>query len=161
MVYVFALIAGALILAWGVNTVIKLQETAAMTEWAKFATKTESTVQQYLNFDEGSSTAIKVSMPAKLKHLCFYDSTHDTRCTLDGKDCDVEKLDPKFARMIELTNPKYNMYFLPTDAFGNKMRPKEIENMKIDTEVGNPICFTNTVRNEFILTSMGTYVSVS
>lgn len=157
-VYVFALIFGALILAWGVNSILKLKDTASQAELGKFASKVDSEVSQYLNFDEGSTTSIKVNLPEKITHLCFYDSQEEKNCILDGKECNIPDLDEGFAAIAN-TRTKYNMFFLPYGVY--RLPPREVKNLQVDATIGNPICFRNNLRKEFTLTSMGTYVSVS
>lgn len=154
LVYAFAMIAGALILAWGVNTVLKLQNTAGQVELAKFANKLESETDKYLNFDEGSSTTIKASLPSKITHICFYDTSATRDCKLNGKTCNVPELDEKFAALIN-ANTKHNVFFLPLGTYN--LPPKQIKNLK--AEGGNPLCFKSGTN--IILTSKGTYVSAS
>lgn len=158
LVYLFALVAGAMILIWGIRTVIQLGDTAATVEIGKFASKLQSDVSQYLNFDEGSATEIKVALPSKITHICFLDATSEKKCILDGKPCDIDKLDDAFAAMAS-TRTKNNFFFLPMGAY--KLPPKEIKNLRVDTATGNPICFRNNANKKFTLTSMGTYVSVN
>ncbi len=156
LIYVFALIAGAMILVWGIRTVMKLGDTAAAVEIGKFTSKLQSQVDQYLNFDEGSAKEVKVSLPSKITHICFLDSAAGKKCMLDGKPCSIEDLDEAFAAMAG-TRTKSNFFFLPMNAY--KLPPKEIKNLRVDAAAGNPACFRNNANKKFTLTSMGTYVS--
>jgi len=161
LVYVFALIFGALILAWGINSVMKLGDTAGAVELGKFATSLESKTGQYLNFDEGSTTTIKISLPSKISYVCFFDSQSPVnKCVMNEArtPCRIQDLDEGFSALTK-TKTKYNIFFLPINSYN--LPPKEIKNLKVDTEIGNPICYTNKAGNEFMITSMGTYVSVS
>ena len=158
LVYLFALIAGAMILIWGIKTVIDMGNVAATVEIGKFVSKLQSDVGQYLNFDEGSATEIRVSLPSKIRYICFLDAASDKKCVLDGKQCNIEDLNKAFAAIAN-TRAKSNFFFLPMDAY--KLPSKEIKNLRVDTTTGNPICFRNSANKKLTLTSMGTYVSVS
>ncbi len=158
LIYLFAMVAGAMILIWGIRTVVKMGDTAAAVEIGKFTSKMQSNVDQYLNFDEGSATETKIMLPAKIKYLCFLDSTANKKCMLDGKPCNIEDVDKGLA-VIAGTRAKENLFMLPAGAY--QFSKKEIENMKVDASAGNPICFRNNQNKKFTLTSMGTYVSVS
>lgn len=158
LVYAFALIVGALILVWGISTILKLKDTAGATELAKFASKVESETQQYLNFDEGSTTTIKIILPDKIKYLCFYESQKPQKCMLDGKPCIITQIDESFAAIAN-TKTQDNMFFLPYGAYN--LPPKEVKKLQVAADAGNPVCFRNDQRKELTLTSMGTYVAVS
>ncbi len=161
LVYVFALIFGALVLAWGINSVIKMCNIAATVEIGKFMTQLESKTGQYLNFDEGSTTTMKATLPSKVGYLCFFDSQSTVnKCVMnkERKPCRTQDLDEGFAALTR-TKTKYNTFFLPINAYS--LPQKQIKNLQADTSIGNPICYANKPGNEFTLTSMGTYVSVS
>lgn len=157
LVYLFAIIMGALILAWGISSVIKLQTTAEKAELAKFVIGFESEVDKYLNFDEGSSNTIRVALPRKIEYICFYDSNEEKDCKLDGKSCNIPSLDEGFATMT-IKRTKYNLFFLPYGVYN--LPPRQIKNLKIEQGQGNPLCLTNNQRKELVLTSMGSYVAV-
>jgi len=159
LVFVFALIAGAMILAWGVNTVLKMGVTAGKVEIGEFAMSVQGKTSQYLNFDEGSSTTIAVKLPPKTTYVCFFDSSKDKNCMLDGKPCQMAQLDQGFAALAN-TKIQDNMFSLPISAYEG-MGKKLIKDLKADTEAGNPLCFRNQAGNKITLRSMGTYVAVT
>lgn len=142
LVFVFALIVGALILFWGVQQVFKLVNTASTVEAVDWVNDFRKSIETYYLLDEGSSKTINVRLPNNVKYVCF-----------KGQGSN-EILDKYPNAKVIMENSDSNLYLLPIDSF-------EKTNFRIDKlrVSGNTICVKNN--GKFRITSMEDYVKAS
>jgi len=121
-IYIFALILGALILVWGVKTIIDLREKAQLVEVGKFVKELEAEAKEFYNYEEGATKEISVVLPEKLNYMCLFDaeSYKGGECKKklkDGRlqDCVVSSLDPNMGVTLQ-KDKKNNLFFVPFSA---------------------------------------------
>ncbi|MBU2589307.1 MAG: hypothetical protein KKA65_02155 [Nanoarchaeota archaeon] len=124
-IYIFALILGALILVWGVKTVMDLRETSELVELGTFVKDMESEVNKYFFYDEGAARNFDLRLPDKIKYMCIINpETFDRnkKCIIKSKtgelserDCNTIE-DSLTLKLVANSNNKNNIQFLPTTA---------------------------------------------
>lgn len=168
-IYIFAIIMGALILAWGISTVYKLMATACEVENAKMAKDLEAGINEYFNYDEGSAKQVPMRLCKDMKYVCITDpATADmTKCkkkTKEGKivDCANDKAiaTTVFTAILKSqakASKAENLFFLPLDAA--KRTRFTLLHVKPAEGQGNPLCFA--AGSKMVMTSKTTYVEAS
>lgn len=149
-VWIFALIVGALILIWGIKTVMDLKETADTVDLGQFKTKIETIAKSMKNQGEGSSEIVPVKVGAKVKFVCL-SNTEATAisCKAKGKDGTLKDcpggaaaLDPALELRMKSAKNTDNMWILP---FGSSKKDS-FKILYITPIAGaNPICYQNGV----------------
>ena len=147
-VWIFALIVGALILIWGIKTVMDLKDTADTVDLGRFKTQIETLAKSMKNQGEGSSEVIPVQVGAKVKFVCF-SNTEDTTisCKMKGKDGTLKDcpggtaaIDPALELRMKSAKNTDNMWILP---FGSSKKDS-FKILYIKPIAGaNPICYQN------------------
>jgi hypothetical protein len=157
-IYIFALIVGAMILVWGIKTVIDLKSTAGEVEAGKFLKKLEAEAKIFYNYEQGSmSEPFKVNLGSNVKYLCFADGSQTSfKCMLDGKACPTTSEFKNLVAKIKGYKTQKNVYFLPSSAM--TVPQYNIKGLKPSSTVGNPACFSNG--QKFNLYAAGTHVEV-
>jgi len=136
-VFVFALIVGAMILIWGTNYVLKLNEVGESVELTSFVSKLRKDVESFYYLDEGSSKIINIRLPSKIDFICIKgDNSFNNQAIMNGY--------PGFDFILE--NNDNNIFFLPTDAYQRTIY--SINNLKPSLQ--NPSCFRNGEKAKII-----------
>ncbi|MBI4154409.1 hypothetical protein HY501_03660 [Candidatus Woesearchaeota archaeon] len=161
-IYIFAVIVGALILVYGVKTIIDLKSTAETVDLGRTLKNLEAEIETFYNYGEGSTKDIQLSLPKPVKFVCFTDPTSSpkpSKCKVKtGADtygnCNLGALDEEFALIVEDENTK-NVFFLPLATA--KISRYEIKDLK--PKEGNPLCIANGL--SLTITAKVTHVEVS
>ncbi|MFH1331808.1 MAG: hypothetical protein ABIH63_00805 [archaeon] len=146
IVMIFALIVGALILAWGIFQAYKLMNIAREVEVADYVTTLRKDVERYYYFEPGSSGRFKVSLPSYYNYICF--ASHEI---------------PFFGSTPK--PPNYNAAFVALRNNSNIFVYSQKEVLTYNVPYlrapanQNPLCVKNQMN--IMLTSRGTYVEVS
>jgi len=121
-IYIFALILGALILIWGVKTVMDLKDTSEQVELGVFVKNIEKEVNKYFFYDEGAARNFDIRFSDKIKYMCVINpETFDKNknCIVKSKTGELFERD---CNTIEnsltlklVANNKNNIQFLPTN----------------------------------------------
>jgi len=144
---IFALIVGALILAWGAYEVYKLVNVAKDVQAADYISNLRSDVNRYYYYVPGSSNKFKVGLPASYDYICFVN--HNS--TLNPAP--------------SVKPPNYNHVFVDArksdDVFVYSKNDVLAYNVPYvrPPDGKNPLCLKN--QKSFILTSKGNYVEVN
>lgn len=161
-VWIFALIVGALILIWGVKTVMDLKETADTVDLGQFKTSIETTAKAMKNYGEGSGDEVAVQLGGKVKYVCF-SNVEDSAiaCKIkskDGKlaDCPggMAAMDSAFELRVK-SSKKDNMWIVP---FGSSKKDSFQILYAKPVAGANPICYANG--RSITLESKATYVEL-
>ena len=124
-IMIFALIIMALVLVFGIRSFTQVSDTADSVDAAKFILQLKNEITKYYNFDIGSSKILKISLPTKLKEICFYNPAQ--AITAD--------LDPYVKGVIE--KGRNNLYLLPLETYPTSSYP--IEHLR-NIDKKNPSC---------------------
>lgn len=151
-VYIFALIVGALVLAYGVYVLYDLVSQTNEVQVLEAIEDLDDIVQTYNILDEGSTKKWRLSFPGEVDSICFYDNSKTIACKLDGMNCDPDDLSDGFSLYLS----DNNVYLLPLTLSYNRLS-YDIDNLK--PENGNPLCVSNG--KEIWLESKQDYVGVS
>jgi hypothetical protein len=149
LVLIFALIVGALILFWGVKTVMDLNEQADYVQLADKITDLETDIDIFDNYGDGATKKFLIDIPSKLDYLCVTNS-NPTNCLLDNEPCPTELAE--YLDMIVVESK--NVYIYPPEF---DITYFDIENLEPKT--GNPECFSNQATT--ILEKTGDIVTLS
>ena len=120
--YIFALILIGLLFFFGYKAINSFQEKAQLVELANFVNDLKSNVKTYYNFDTGSSKQLSLSLPKKVKKICFTNLGEIPSTT-----------DPDLKLLLNKNN---NMYIFPIEAFS--MNTFKIDYLRINQP---PLCF--------------------
>ena len=150
LVLLFALIVGALILAFGMKYAFDLVEQAEYVDFLGNLDDIENNIETYGNYDEGSAKVYELSLPTGVEMLCFYKFGDDYDCKLDGETCD-EETDGMLELLVE---SNYNVYLMPQGLYD--MNRFSIESF--ETEEGNPECISNG--KSMLISSYDGYVGI-
>lgn len=167
-IYIFALIVGGIVLAWGLRTVIKLAIVGEEVQIADFLKSLESNIKSYYMLEAGSENPVPIRLPKKVQYLCVID--------VDGgpDGCKVKKDSTNYvdcpASIKDLVTSDFfdlsigNFYVLPAEEFKNVGFPVWKKNKeKIDLKCGNsdcsPLCYKPN--QKIIVKSMGDKVQLS
>ena len=141
-IMLFAIIVGALVLAWGVYEINKLMNLSEDVQLTDTVSNLQKVVDQYYYFNEGSSKEYKIILPSKFDKICFYSSG----LGWNPSDSDLNR---EFMEARE----NDNVFIFPI-ADGSVFNVANIE-----TEGRNPLCFKSG--EAFTITSRDTHVEVS
>lgn len=142
LIYVFAIIVAALILAFGLSYVFKLKNVGSDIELGKFKIELDKKISYVYNLDTGSVDKFSYRVPEKLNKVCFVDP--------QNKGFVDERLDN-----LIFVCPKCNLFFIMDE----EDKYFEINGLKPET---SPICFSSeNKRIEFFLENKGKYVTPS
>lgn len=135
LLLIFALIVGAFILAYGVKVIIDLQGQANQVDFLNAMKDIEGNIDTFRNYDEGSSKVYALDVDPKLETLCFYDSSQQKNCMLDGKACpaDINGI------LDVVLDAGYNIYVLPEGTYDQN----RLKITGFQTQGGNPVCVSN------------------
>lgn len=145
-VMIFALILGALILVFGVKSVMDLQERAAEVQLAKSINDFKTKVNNYYNLESGSQTMVPLNFNSKLEKLCF----------LNPKEKFTNEVDDETLKLLMESSTSDNLFLVPLDIF--EKSSFNIPHLKVNS-TNNPICFTN--KEQAILTTRMNFVEIS
>jgi hypothetical protein len=152
LVMIFAMIVGALILAWGIYEVYKLLNVAKDVQAADYITGLSKDVQRYYYYEPGSSNRFKINLPADFSYICFVNQDITFQCVSGGSPPCV--MPPNYNKAFVIGRKSDNVFiFSKKEVFAYHVPYL----MPPDTE--NPLCVNNY--NSTVLTSKGTYVEVS
>ena len=143
-IWISALVIGALVLFFGIRSVFNLIDTAALTQIADFKKSFETSVNEVYYSDAGSSKLVSISLPGKIKRVCFYSNQGSIN---------KNEISPEDISAIKIAGSDKNMFLLPLDAYKITLM-HNIENLKAN----NLICFDKTKKIKLV--SMGDYVGV-
>ena len=151
LVLIFALIVGAMILAWGVYTIMDLIGEADYVELLDKIDDLENNIDAFGNYDKGSAKVYVLDFPAAVEYVCFYNSPGTGDCLLDGGSCPQE-LQDDLTLMLESS---YNVYIYPLGEFERSRFMIE----DFSPEGSNPECISNG--NNALITKQDDLVSVT
>ncbi len=151
LVLLFALIVGALILAYGAKVAIDLVNEADYIDFLDSMSDLENNIQTFSHYDEGSSKVYDIDLPTDVEAVCFYNDGKDFDCTLDGEICD-EILEGTLDLLVE---SNFNVYVYPNNAFDQTRLNIE----DFETEAGNPECISNG--HSLLITAYSDYVGLT
>ena len=150
MVMIFALIVGAMILAWGIYTIMDITDQANYIDLVDTIDDLRSNAEAFGNYDEGTSKKYVLDLPKEIEYICFYNSASKGECLLDGISCPSE-----FSDYNEIFGTINNVYVFPM--------AYDTSQFKIDEEFfpekGNPECISNG--NTALLKKQDGYVSIT
>jgi len=157
--WVFALIVGALILIWGMSSVIDLVDRGNYIQVLDAQEEIQKNIETYNHFDPGSAKTFRVSFPGEIEWVCFANQIDrtGTDCILSsGESCSTQipndMLDDLKFNVDRSTSE--NLFLLPIDAFD--LTSFDVGDLK---SVDDIICFENG--NDYRIESQGTYVQIS
>lgn len=150
LVLLFALIVGAMVLAWGTYTVIDLIGQADYVDLLDQIDDLENNVEAMGNYDKGSSKVYELNFPAAAEYICFYDSSETGECSLDGGSCTQELTDG----LSLFLQSGFNVYVYPYAEFERSGFGIE----SFSPEGGNPVCVSNG--GSVLIKKQDGYVSV-
>ena len=142
IIYIFALIVGALLLVFGLRYAFSLQSAGEDIELGRFKQSVDREVAFIYNLDTGSSSEIKLRTPSNIKSICFTNPEKDFRTT-----------DPQFRDLIFL-NQENNFFIISDDPSQDKSF--YVEHLKSDI---NPFCIQTKGQLTVIFENKGKYVS--
>lgn len=147
-VMLFAAFVGALVLIWGIYQISKLNEFSEEVQLIDTMNNFQRVVEQYYHFNKGSSREYTINLPSRFKKICFYHRTPPDELGYNNiVDMDIDENFIK-ARKGE------NVFIFPIE----KGSVFNVENLRPEGAT-NPVCFKS--REEFVITSMDSYVAVS
>ena len=144
LVLIFALIVGALILFWGIKTVLDLNTQADYAQLADKVTDMQNEVETFSKYDEGATKKYTIDMPGLIEYVCFYNGNENYNCVLDnGLPCPEEMNEYIEAVVVS----SRNVYLYPPEYETNYFTVEQL----IPAEA-NPQCISNRqqglLRNE-------------
>ena len=125
--FLFALIFMAMLLAYGMKTLVRLKDTSEHVEVADFILKLQDYVTMMYSFDPGSTQDIKLFIPKAVERICFYDQEQAIT---------IQNLDPDLKLRLE-TKINDNVFIDPA-SFPTSSFP--IEHLHV-LDQHNPLCF--------------------
>ena len=147
-IFIFTLIVGAMVFAFGFYLINNLIKTSNCSQIGLFANDLKNNVERYYSFDIGSSTEVTLKLPKNIQQVCFYSKDgYINREVLD-------KINPGLYESIN--NLDYNLVFVPLNYCGKslfkieKMKPKE-----------NPLCVLNSGNIKLTIENKGEFVEIS
>ncbi len=163
-IYIFALILGALILVWGVKTIMDLQETSELVELGTFVKSFEKEVNKYFYYNEGTKRMYDIRLPNKIDYMCVIDTENfdkDKECIIktskeeySERPCSMLEESLALRLSVNANNGK-NIQFVPTDAA--KLSKFNIEHLKPEND--QALCVVNM--GQMKLTSKVSHVLAS
>lgn len=162
-IYIFALILGALILVWGIKTVMDLKDTADQVDLGKFKNDFESKAKALYNSGEGSRNFMRVMLGGDVKFVCFSIPKEEINCQYvdkgEMKVCpSLEALnnkDDEFRLRLE-NEDKKNMWILPLGV--SKFDTFQVDFVR-PAGGANPLCYKNG--EEIMMENKGSYIELS
>ncbi|MDD4878684.1 MAG: hypothetical protein PHO02_06670 [Candidatus Nanoarchaeia archaeon] len=162
-VYIFALILGALILVWGIKMVYDFLSVANKAEIGQLKDKIDTEVKTYMNYAEGATKPIKLSLPGNIKYLCVSNLESDAvKCKIKKGtsalvNCpSIDNIDATLSGVVK--SKQKNLLFTPFEKAQLMNGKFKIENLKPEGEA-NPLCYANGAT--LMLTTMADYVQAS
>ena len=150
LLLMFGLIVGAFIMLYGAKVIMDLNSEADYVDFLDTMKDFENNIKTFQNYDIGSSKVYVLDLPSNVESLCYYDSSQEIDCKLDGQDCSEEMVG-----LLEVVlTSGYNVYVMPSGVF-DQSRLK-IEDFK--TVDSNPVCVSNG--GSVVMSSQKGYVSV-
>ncbi len=125
--FIFVLVLMALILGYGIKSLMTLREAGRDVELGDFFLRLRDEVEQMFSFDVGSSKDVELFLPENAELVCFYDS--DEEITLG-------ELDEVIASYLE-GHPGVNVFVTP---FSFAQSSLWIEHLRGGGQE-NPLCF--------------------
>lgn len=144
LIMIFALILGALILAWGIKAIFDLQKNAECISHLEDIQSLKTDIKAYYNFEPGSQKFITLKFNSKIKKICFIDPEKEFTEDINNEDL--------FFFMESST--KDNMFTSPLNFCNNPNN--YIPYLKPEK---NPLCFNN--REQAIITTQTDFVEIS
>jgi len=150
LVMIFALIVGAIVLAWGIYMIWQLVGQAECVEMADKLEDLKADVDVFSNFDEGATKKIDMRLPASVDVVCFYDDEKEFDCELNGNSCasDFSELMQKI--MID----DDNMYISPAVCEFSRFNVEDLL-----PKEKNPVCISNGKMGMMEKTEEGVVIS--
>lgn len=144
ILFVFALVVGAMILFFGIKAAFDVKKTAGLVEATSFISSLKSDVEQYYYLDTGSSKVVKLNLPENIKYVCFrYRNINEVPSNVDSKISTLMSI-----------NPNDNVFIYP---LGEGKSSFKILNL-VPYPRTPALCFKN--KEEFKIVSMGDHVGV-
>jgi hypothetical protein len=147
IIFILALIIGALVLTYGLYYTFKLKDVGESIELSQFVLNLREDVQSYYYLDSGSSKVTTIRLPSKLRYVCFKGkgslNNNEILERHEGFDFILQSYDQR------------NIFFLPFDAYTNTVF--NIDNLEIKGK--NPLCFKNGEKAK--ITTQSTFVEIS
>lgn len=150
-IMIFGLIAGALILAWGIYQVYQLIDLSKDVQVEDYINGFSKDVQRYYYLEQGSSNKFKISLPQEYSYICFVDRVNPFYCSNGPIPC--------------IKPPNYNHPFVIARKSDNVFVYSKSDVLAYHVPylrtpaTENPLCVKNMMN--VLLTSKGTYVEVS
>lgn len=145
--YIFILIVAVLILTFGVRTIFQLKDKAENIEFVTFTQDLKNKVDQYYNFDYGSSTQINLRIPNKIEYICFTNNNPEEIPEILKKYGDLRKI---------FTLQKHNTFLFPQTVFPTTTLT--IQHLTAETD---PLCLQTKGYLRAYLKNIGTSVKIS
>jgi len=150
--FLFALILIALILGYGLKSVVRVKTVSEDVELGDFVFRLRDEVEMMASFEVGSSKQVKLFLPEKVERVCFFDG---------GRDITMGNLDETLQQYLE-TNLGKNIFVMPFMFAQNVFLVEHLRPGGQD----NPLCFLTQgrvqMRLETVLRDDGkVYVEVS
>lgn len=164
-IYIFAIILGGLILIWGFKMIYGFISVANKAEIGQMKDMIDKEVKTYMNYGEGASKPIKLSLPKNIQYICISkigDTTVNCKKKLKTTTgapvaCgDISKIDSSLSNVVKAG--KMNLLFTPFAKAGLSNGKFKIENLQPE-EGANPLCFANGAT--LTLTTKAGYVEAS
>lgn len=153
LVYVFAIIVGALIMLYGITVLRDLMKEADYVDFLDSLNGLKKTIDVYQSYDAGSSKLYTLSFPSKVEYVCFYDPSISVNCKKDKEMC-TKELDDMFS---VIQDKNYNVYVFPQGTFDQN----RFSITSFHTQNGNPICISNGQKLRIVTEEDGVAVAFS
>jgi len=160
LIYIFALIVGALILIWGAKSVYDIMEKADTVNTIEQLDAIKHNVEIYAQYDKGNTkTIIASKFPSKVEMFCFYDAKSSLNPMLDSRKKSLTGLGYEGAVKSYIEHlPDKNFLILPEGIIRQAKTSYYVGPVRLKPEAGNPLCFKT--KKKFRITAMGGYVTV-
>ena len=169
-IFIFAIIVAALIMAWGVKTILDLKDRAGQVELADAVQDIENKAITYLSLSSGSQdTKFNVLFPREVECVCLVDRLSGTTSFTgpDGTLADYnnicDKQDKALKSRIQSTNSQ-NIFATPSSLEFNVKEFKVLRKLIPQESLGTIICFNTRKEGGWlkgVITSQGGNVTLA
>ena len=143
-IFIFAIIFGALILAFGTWAIFNIKERAELAELTLAITDIKKEVNSYYNLETGSSKELNIALPKKVEKICF----------TVPKEQFTKTSDQELNQLLQ-NNQKYHAFIFPINIF--KLTKFEIPHLK---PIKNPLCITTKNSLKAVIETKDYYVEI-
>lgn len=134
--FLFALILIALILGYGLKSVVRLKSVSDDVDLGDFVFRLRDEVNSMQSFDVGSSKNVRLFLPEKVEQVCFYNGKREVRGNVD----------PSLRNYLD-TNIGKNVFVTPFSFAQNIFLIEHLRPAGQD----NPLCFSPRGNLQFTL----------